>query len=191
MGRKRLLITCFEPFGGRLVNASRDAVFALPDVTGTFEVQRLCLPVVFGRAAELALAEAGRLRPDVVMCVGEASGHSAITPEMVAINLRFARIPDSEGNAPLDEPVLEGGESALFSTLPVRAMAEAVREAGLPGDVSYSAGAYVCNDLMYLMLHHLAGTGVPCGFVHVPAQGLDAGRAARGLMAAIGALERL
>ena len=173
------------------MNASCDAVFALPDVTGTFEVQRLCLPVVFGRAAEIALAEAGRLRPDVVMCVGEASGRSAITPEMVAINLRFARIPDNEGNAPLDESVLEGGESALFSTLPVCAMAEAVREAGLPGDVSYSAGAYVCNDLMYLMLHHLAGTGVPCGFVHVPAQGLDAGCMARGLMAAIGALEQL
>lgn len=191
MGRKRLLITCFEPFGGHATNASHDAVFALPDVVGTFEVHGFCLPVVFGRAAEIALAEAERLRPDVVMCVGEASGRSAITPEMVAINLRYARIPDNAGNAPHDEPVLEGGESALFSTLPVREMAEAVREVGLPGDVSYSAGAYVCNDLMYLMLHHLAGTGVPCGFVHVPAQGLDDGRAARGLAAAIGALERL
>ena len=191
MEHRRLLITCFEPFGGRLANASRDAVFALPDVIGTFEVHRLCLPVVFGRAAEIAFAETRRLRPDVVMCVGEASGRSAITPEMVAINLRYARIPDNVGNAPHDEPVLEGGENALFSTLPVRAMAETVREVGLPGDVSYSAGAYVCNDLMYLMLHNLAGTGVPCGFVHVPAQGLDDGRMARGLAAAIGALERL
>lgn len=189
MERRRLLITCFEPFGGRLVNASRDAVFALPDVIGAFEVHRLCLPVVFGRAAEIALAEIKRLRPDVVMCVGEASGRTAITPEMVAINLRYARMPDNAGNVPLDEPVLKGGENALFSTLPVRAMAEAVREVGLPGDVSYSAGAYVCNDLMYLMLHHLAGTGVPCGFVHVPARELDSECAARGLIAAIDALE--
>ena len=185
MGHKRLLITCFEPFGGREKNASQEAVMALPDEIGPYKVHRLCLPVVFGEAAEVALAEVGRLDPDAVVCVGEAGGRGAITPEMVAINLRFARIPDNAGNTPQDEPVVEGGDAAIFSTLPVRAMAQAIRKKGLPGEVSYSAGAYVCNDLMYLMLHHLAKRGVPCGFVHVPALGLDAEQATRGLVAAI------
>ncbi|MBQ3267987.1 MAG: hypothetical protein IJH08_08735, partial [Atopobiaceae bacterium] len=88
-----------------------------------------------------------------------------------------------------DEPVIPGGEGALFSTLPVRAMAAAIHDAGLPGEVSYSAGAYVCNDLMYLMLHRLADANVPCGFIHVPAEGMDAAQAAAGLVAALGALE--
>lgn len=189
MERKRLLITCFEPFGGRATNASREAIMALPDMVGGFEIHRLCLPVEFGWAAEVALAEVARLHPHAVVCVGEAGGRVVITPEMVAINLRFARIPDNAGNAPQDEPVIPDGEGALFSTLPVRAMAAAIRDAGLPGEVSYSAGAFVCNDLMYLMLHQLAGTGVPCGFVHVPAEGMDATQATAGLMAALGALE--
>ena len=188
MERERLLITCFAPFGGRATNASREAVMAMPDVVGGFELCRLCLPVEFGRAAEVALAEVARLHPHAVVCVGESGGRAVITPEMVAINLRFARVPDNAGNAPQDEPVIPGGEGALFSTLPVRAMAAAIHDAGLPGEVSYSAGAYVCNDLMYLMLHRLANTQVPCGFVHVPAEGMDAAQAAAGLVAALGVL---
>ena len=188
MERTCLLITCFEPFGGRTENASRLAVQAIPDVVGPFEVRRLCLPVEFGRAAELTLATVERLQPHALVCVGEAGGRTQITPEMVAINLRHARIPDNAGYAPLDEPVVPGGENALFSTLPVRAMAQAICDAGVPGEVSYSAGTYVCNDLMYLTLRALAGTGVPCGFLHVPASGLETSQLAVGLTSAIGAI---
>ena len=181
-----LLITCFEPFGGRWRNASQDAVAALPDAIGGFELRKRCLPVVFGAAGEQAIEAIAGLSPHAVICVGEAGGRTAITPEMVAINLRHARIPDNAGNAPQDEPVRANGENALFSTLPVRAMAAAINAAGIPAEVSYSAGAYVCNDTMYAVLDHLRGTEVPAGFIHVPAgDALAAEQLAAGLEAAI------
>ena len=114
------------------------------------------------------LAAAAQLQPDAVLCVGQAGGRAAITPELVAINLRFGRIADNAGAAPVDEPVAADGPAAYFSTLPVRAMAQAITDAGLPGQVSYSAGAFVCNDLLYTVLHHYAGTPVRAAFIHVP-----------------------
>ena len=189
----QVLITCFEPFGGRATNASREAVMTMPDVGGDFELCRLCLPVEFGRApvafrnaADRAIAAIDELSPAAVVCVGEAAGRTAITPEKVALNLRTARIPDNAGFQPHDEPVVEGGENALFSTLPVRKMTEAISAAGIPAEVSYTAGTYVCNDLFYLVLDHLKGSGVPAGFIHVPADGgLSAQQLAAGLEAAI------
>ncbi len=186
---KTLLITCFEPFGGRATNASREAVMALPGEVCGFELRRMCLPVAFGRAAEIAAVAVNELHPAAVICVGEAGGREAITPELVAINLRHARIPDNDGLKPQDEPVVEGGENALFSTLPVREMAAATLDAGVPAEVSYTAGTYVCNDLMYLMLRHCQPLGIPCGFVHVPAGGEPSCEAvARGLCAALEAI---
>ena len=183
---KHLLITCFEPFDGRSENASRCAVEALPDSAGPFALSKACLPVEFGRAAEIAISVIDNLQPAAVVCVGEAGGRASITPEMVALNLRHARIPDNAGFQPYDEPVVAGGENALFSTLPVRRMAEAISAAGIPAEVSYTAGTYVCNDLFYLVLDHLKGSGVPAGFIHVPADGgLSAQQLAAGLEAAI------
>ena len=184
-----VFITCFEPFGGRSSNASAEAVFALPSTIGSFELHRLCLPVAFRKAAERAIAAIDKLSPAAVICVGEAAGRTAITPEKVALNLRTARIPDNAGFQPVDEPVIEGGANALFSTLPVREMAEAICEAGIPAEISYSAGTYVCNDLFYLVLDHLGDSGVPAGFIHVPADGeLTAAQLATGLGAAISVL---
>ena len=156
------------------------------------------LIVVFGAAGEAALAAAARLRPDAVVCVGQAGGRAGVTPELVAVNLRSARIPDNAGNAPMDEPVVPGGPDGLFSTLPVEEMAARVRALGLPASVSYSAGTYVCNDLMYTVLHHFAGTGVRAGFIHVPflpeqaeesVPSLPLSDMVRALTAAIGALD--
>jgi len=165
---KQLLITGFEPFGGEAVNPSWETVKRLPDVVGDYALTKCCLPVVFGEAGKAALAEAERLAPEVVLCVGQAGGRAAVTPELVAINLRYASIPDNAGNTPLDTPVVPGGENALFATVPVRAMAAAIQAAGHPGAVSLSAGAYVCNDLLYTFLHHYRGTAVRCGFIHLP-----------------------
>ena len=179
-----VFITCFEPFGGRSSNASAEAVFSLPSIIGSFELRRLCLPVAFRKAADRAIAAIDELSPAAVICVGEAAGRTAITPEKVALNLRTARIPDNAGLQPI-----EGGANALFSTLPVREMAEAIREAGIPAEISYSAGTYVCNDLFYLVLDHLEDSGVPAGFIHVPADGeLTAAQLATGLEAAISVL---
>ena len=108
------------------------------------------------------------LSPDVVLCIGQAGGRNAITPELVAINLRHANIPDNKGNQPLDETIVEGGKTAYFSTLPVRKMAVAIHNSGIPSQVSYSAGAYVCNDVIYTLLAHFDGTKTRAGFIHIP-----------------------
>ena len=189
MGKGSILLTCFEPFGGREVNMSSAAADALPEELSGRELHKLRLPVVFGEAAEIAAAEAEKLGVSAILSVGEAGGRKALTPELVALNLRYARIPDNLGQTPLDEPVVPGGENALFSTLPARSMAAAVAAAGLPGEVSYSAGAYVCNDLFYGLLHAFRGTEVRCGFLHVPAEGFSPAKLARGLSAAIGAID--
>ena len=185
MGKGSSLLTCFEPFGGRELNMSRAAVMALPEEAAGRKLIKLCLPVVFGQAAEIAAAEAKRLGVSAVLSVGEAGGRKAMTPELVALNLRYARIPDNLGQTPVDEPVVPGGENALFSTLPARSMAAAIAAAGLPGEASYSAGAYVCNDLFYGLLHAFRGTEVRCGFIHVPAEGFSPAALARGLLAAL------
>ena len=165
---KKLLITGFEPFGGEEINPSWEAVNGLPDVVGNWQLTKLQVPTVFKKAGETVLAAAEQLHPDAILCVGQAGGRAAVTPELVAINLQYGRIADNAGVSPMDEPVVADGPTAYFSTLPVRAMAQAVTDAGLPGQVSYSAGAFVCNDLLYTVLHRYAGTPVRAAFVHVP-----------------------
>lgn len=164
----KLLITGFEPFGGERINPSWEAVRRLPDRIGAYEVHKLRIPTVFGTAAERVLAEAAALKPDVILCVGQAGGRSAVTPERIGINIRTARIPDNAGNQPVEQPVVKGGPDGIFSTVPVAAMVEAIRGAGLPGAVSNSAGTFVCNDVLYTLLNTYAGTAVQVGFIHVP-----------------------
>ena len=105
-----------------------------------------------------------------MLCVGQAGGRAAITPERVAINLMDARIPDNAGFRPVDQPVVPGGPAAYFATLPVRRMAETIEKAGLPAQISNTAGTYVCNCLLYTLLHTAAVEypGMPGGFIHVP-----------------------
>lgn len=182
----KLLITGFEPFGGEERNASWDAVALLPERIGPWELDKLCLPVVYGEAFRVLAPHLAEKRPDAVICVGQAGGRTAITPERVAVNLRDARIPDNAGNQPRDEAVEPQGPAAYFSTLPVRQMTEVIRSAGIPAALSLSAGAFVCNDLFYLLMHSLAGSGVPGGFIHVPAaKDLPPDQTARGLALAI------
>lgn len=165
---KTLLITGFEPFGGEQINPSWEAVSRLPNQINGYALTKLLISVVFGVAAENVLRAAEELHPDVILCIGQAGGRGAITPELVAINLRYAKIPDNEGFEPKDEPIIAGGACAYFSTLPVRQMAEAVNNAGVASQVSYSAGAYVCNDLLYTLLAHFEGSQTRVGFIHIP-----------------------
>lgn len=164
----RLLITGFDPFGGESINPAWEAVSRLPDQIGAWDVTRLQIPTVFGKASETVLAHAQTLQPDAILCVGQAGGRKAVTPEMVGINLRHASIPDNEGNQPQDQPVAQDGPAAYFTTLPVRKMVEKIQAAGIEASVSYSAGAFVCNDTLYALLHHFEGTPVRAGFIHVP-----------------------
>ena len=125
-------------------------------------------PSFFGKAAEETMKKAEEISPEAIICIGQAGGRDAITPELVGINLRYASIPDNSGFQPKDDPIIDGGENAYFSTLPVRKIAEAINTAGVPSRVSYSAGAYVCNDLLYILLSHYKNTDVKVGFIHVP-----------------------
>ena len=128
------------------------------------------MPTVFGRAAELVIEEMNAQRPDAVVCVGQAGGRRAVTPERVAINIMDAGITDNAGYSPKDIPIVADGPAAYFSTLPIKTMVQAIRDAGLPGEISNSAGTFVCNSLLYSVLHH-AACHMPdtrAVFVHVP-----------------------
>ena len=165
---KRILVTGFDPFGGQPVNPAREAVLRLPDTVGGYEITKLEIPTVFGLAAETVLQAASELQPHAILCVGQAGGRAAVTPEVVAINLREASIPDNAGNIPVNTPVVENAPAAYFATLPVRDMVRAVKERGIPCALSYTAGTFVCNDLLYTLLHHYRDTDVRVGFVHIP-----------------------
>ncbi|MBB2921633.1 pyroglutamyl-peptidase I [Cellulomonas cellasea] len=165
-----VLLTAFEPFDGQAVNASQEAVRRVEaawDVPATLVVR--VLPVSFRRARQDLRTAVAELAPDVVVCVGEAGGRGAVGVERVAVNVIDARIPDADGSAPVDVPVIAGAPAAFFSTLPVKACWSAARDAGVPADVSGTAGTYVCNATFYALQHLLAGrAGVRSGFVHVP-----------------------
>lgn len=165
---KKLLITGFDPFGGESVNPAWEAVSRLPDIIGEYMLCKLQIPTVFALAAQAVLEQARLFPPDVILCIGQAGGRSAVTPERIAINLAQARIPDNRGNQPEGQPVIGGGPDGIFATVPVEAMVAAIQEAGLPGSVSNSAGTFVCNDTLYRLLHHFAGSQTRVGFVHVP-----------------------
>jgi len=126
------------------------------------------LPVVYGAAADMVIAEAEKLIPDVILCIGLAGARRAIMPERIAVNIRDAHIADNAGKQFSGEPAAEGAPAAYFSTLPVKQMADAIRACGIPSAVSNSAGAFVCNDVLYLLLHHFHGTKTRVGFIHVP-----------------------
>ena len=165
---KKLLITGFDPFGGEQINPSWEAVKELPDHIGEYQITKIEIPTVFGAAAEKVLTIAAELAPDVIISVGQAGGRKAVTPEVIGINLREARIPDNRGNQPVNLPVIPNGPDAYFSTLPVREMVGAICSEEIPAALSYSAGAFVCNDVLYTLLHHYKDTHVRVGFIHVP-----------------------
>ena len=165
---KHLLITGFDPFGGGTVNPSWEAVSRLPDRIGAYRLTTLQIPTVFGLAVDTVLAAAYADTPDVILCVGQAGGRDAVTPERIAVNIASARIPDNQGNQPAEVPIVPGGPDGIFATVPVRAMADAITAAGLPGKISNTAGTFVCNDTLYRLLHHYTGSCTHVGFIHVP-----------------------
>lgn len=166
----KILVTGFEPFEGAAINPALEAVRRLPDTIAGASIVRAELPVVFGKDIEVLRAAVAEHEPDVTLCIGQAGGRTHITPEFVGINYAHARIPDNEGNQPLAQPIVEGGPDAYFTTLPVHAMVEKMRAAGIPAEVSYTAGTFCCNEMLYAVLH-LCATEYPAmrgGFIHVP-----------------------
>ena len=197
---KKLLLTAFTPFDGERINPALEAVKLVKDKIGNLLIVKLEVPTVFGKSIDTVREAIEREKPDFVLSIGQAGGRAEITPERVAINLNDARIPDNEGNQPIDEPIFPDGENAYFSTLPVKAMVEAIRKEGLPSSLSNSAGTYVCNHLMYGVLYYLdKRPGIKAGFIHVPyipeqtknkkeMPALELSKIVRGLEAAITAI---
>jgi pyroglutamyl-peptidase len=165
----KALVTGFEPFGGDPVNPSLEALRRLPQRLGELDIATRALPVVYG-AALPALREAiAAAAPDIVLCVGLAGGRAALSLERIAINIDDARIPDKDGNQPIDRPVVAYGPAAYFASLPIKAAVAAMREAGLPAAVSNSAGTFLCNHVFYGLMHEAASGGrFRGGFLHVP-----------------------
>ena len=166
----KLLLTAFDPFGGDKVNPALEAVKLVSSHVDNVEVVKAEVPTVFRKSIATVAAAIAKEKPDAVLCIGQAGGRYDITPERVAINLDDARIKDNEGNQPIDLPIYEDGAPAYFSDLPIKAMVQNIREAGLPASVSNTAGTFVCNHLMYGVLSTLAKEypGVRGGFMHVP-----------------------
>ena len=166
----KILVTGFEPFGGEIRNPSAEVVERLPDRIGGAEIIKRKLPVVRGRSSSVLAEAVENFRPDAVLSIGQAGGRSSITVEQVAVNLDDYRIPDNDGNQPVDEPIVPSGPDGYFCTAPVKEMVTAIQAAGIPAARSLSAGTYVCNHVMYSTLHLLATQypGVPFGFIHIP-----------------------
>lgn len=168
---RKVLITAFEPFGGEQINPSWEAVRQLHErMLCGLQVVAKELPCAFGDALTTLYAEMEALQPELIIAVGQAGGRAEITIERVGININDARIPDNNGNQPIDEPIIPGGPVAYFSTLPIKAIVEGIREAGIPASVSQTAGTYVCNHVLYGLLHRLAQQDNPVrgGFIHIP-----------------------
>jgi len=169
--KKKVLLTGFEPFGGERINPSWEAVKQLhgeviDDVTLVAEQ----IPTVFGKSVAVLETLVQQHNPDIVICIGQAGGRLHITPERVAINLDDARIPDNQGNQPIDEPIVDKGPVAYWSTIPIKRIVENMKESNIPASVSHTAGTFVCNHIFYGLMDYIARTSssIRGGFIHIP-----------------------
>lgn len=167
----KVLLTGFEPFGGSTINPSEQAVHALAgSPPAGIDLSTAILPVDKTTGPEALLKAIAEVQPDVVICLGEASGRAVISIERLAVNLMDFRIPDNKGEQAVDQPIRADGPAAYFATLPVRKLQEAVMAAGIPCELSLTAGAYLCNQVMYTLLDHAAREkpALRGGFIHLP-----------------------
>lgn len=167
---KKMLVTGFAPFDGDSFNPSMEAVKLLPEKIGGAEIIKAELPVLFDTAADQLLSLLENNKPDAVLCTGLAGGRKAITPEVIAVNLRNARIPDNAGNQPIWEKIDPYGPDGRFAVLPLQELTDSMKAADIPAELSFSAGTFVCNEVMYHLLAYQR-TLFPemlAGFMHVP-----------------------
>ncbi len=166
-----ILLTGFDPFGGEDINPSWEAVRRLPDTLLGAKLHIHQLPTSFERAPQVLRGLIADIQPDAIICTGQAFGRNALSIERVAVNLQNASLPDNDGATPYEQAVNAQGPAAYFSSLPVHALADALAKQGMPCELSYTAGVYVCNTVMYTALSEAEKLPHPCpaGFIHVPA----------------------
>ncbi len=168
--KRIVLVTGFTPFGGEAINPSWQIAASLPSQIGGAVIERLEVPTEFGKAIKITTRVIDKLKPGIVLCLGQAGGRAVLTLERIAINIDDAAICDNAGKQPIDKPIMARGNAAYFATLPIKAMVAAVAKKGLPAAVSNSAGTFVCNHLLYGVLHHIVQKqyATRAGFMHVP-----------------------
>ena len=165
----KILLTGFDAFNGEKINPSSLILEKLDDNIDGHEIEKLMLPTSFYKVKDLIEEKVLAFKPDIIISLGQAGGRSEITVERVAINIADASISDNDGKKPIDEKIRLDGENAYFSSLPIKAIVENLRENEIPASVSNSAGTYVCNFVMYNDLY-LAEKykDMAAGFIHVP-----------------------
>lgn len=167
---KKIIVSAFEPFGGSGRNASLDTLNELPDVLNGYELVKMTLPVVYGECGRVLREKIMEYVPEeiaAVVCLGQAVGRGNIMPEYVAVNVRHGASADNAGVKYELTPIGDGPD-AYITGLPVGAMVAKMKEADVPAAVSFTAGTYVCNDLMYAAVEFCRPRGIPAGFVHLP-----------------------
>ena len=165
---KKILLCAFDPFGGEKINPALEAV--RPVHCDGAVIEKCEVPTVFYKSVKVVEEKIEAFHPDAVLMIGQAGGRDKITPERIAINISDARIADNEGNCPCDEPIALDAPAAYFSTLPIKAIADAIAASGIPSEISNSAGTFVCNHLMYGVLNYIEAREYDCiaGFIHIP-----------------------
>lgn len=158
------------PFGGERTNPSWEIAKSLPKIISGHRVVSLRVPTEFGKAIDVTIKAINAHQPEIVLCFGQAGGRSCMNVERVAINVDDARINDNAGNQLIDQAIRADGPAAYFCTVPIKAMVAAMLKAGAPAEVSNTAGTFVCNHLIYGVLHHLDvnKNTARAGFIHVP-----------------------
>jgi len=168
---KRVLITGFMPFGGETINPSFAAIQKVNMDTTDIQLMKLEVPTVYGASISEVWKSIEQFHPDIILMVGQAGGRKEISIERIAINIDDSIAPDNLGEVRTDQPIIQQGEPAYFSTLHIKKMVERLKEAGIPSAISNSAGTYVCNHLMYGILHQIHSNNlknIQAGFIHVP-----------------------
>ncbi|MGN7296735.1 pyroglutamyl-peptidase I [Ferdinandcohnia sp. SAFN-114] len=168
---KKLLLTGFVPFLDNPINPTEEIVKALEGQTiGGYEIVGRILPVDFAESARQCIEHVNDVKPDVVISLGLAAGRNKVTPERIAINCRDGE-PDNSGVRLQDAPIEEVGPAGYFSTLPIREFVNVSIDKGYPAAVSNTAGTYLCNNVMYSVLHKIEQEQLPmrAGFIHIPA----------------------
>lgn len=171
MDDRPVLVTGFEPYGGRGRNPAHEAMQALHDrVIGGRRVVGIGLPVSLGRMPGIAAAMLNDINPGVVISLGLWPGESLVRLERLAVNIADFEIADNEGVLAVDREVQASEPAALMSTLPLRAIERAMLDAGIPARLSATAGTYLCNACLYsfLVAARQHPDPVACGFIHVP-----------------------
>ena len=169
----KILVTGFDPFGGEKINPALETIKRLPDTILGAQIIKLEIPTVVGKSLAKIKETVEKENPDAVLSIGQAGGRSEITVERVGINIDDCRIPDNEGNQPIDEPVVKGGPAAYFVTIPIKAIVENIKAHNIPASISNTAGTFICNHVCYGVAHlaaarTAAGKPMKSGFIHIP-----------------------